>query len=110
MVVHMESDDRIVVFVDPGRPNAWRERPYYTELKEWSALGVEHQTHLLVCVGNRSIVIFPDRDVDLGHVKDDEGIVTVVEPGPFGDRWDAIKMKADDPRISSMQKTFSSNR
>jgi hypothetical protein len=102
MVVHMESDDRIVVFVDSGRPNAWREHPYYAEIKEWSALGLENRTHILVCVGGRSIVIFPDHDVDVGHVADDERIVTVVEPGPFRSRWHAIKMKAADPRIAKM--------
>ena len=56
---------RLAVHVDPGRPNAWREAPYYSDLKRWSAVGARDGRQLVVSVGRRSILILPDRDVEL---------------------------------------------
>jgi hypothetical protein len=104
MVIVAELDGaRVAVHVDPGRPNAWRQEPFYSELKEWSVMA-SHQMHqVVVCIGSRAIVVLPDRDVDLGVVAEDERIMTAERLLPSGlRRLEALKLKADDPRIAGM--------
>jgi hypothetical protein len=91
--------NRIAAHLDPGRPHAWRDEPYYSELKQWSRDAAPAMGQVVVCIGNRAIVILPDRDVDLGPVADDERIVTVERRTPIGVTLDAMKLKHDDPRI-----------
>ena len=45
----------------------------------------------------RSIAVFPDREVDLGVVAEDERIAIQEEAGTR--RLGAVKVKVDDPRI-----------
>jgi hypothetical protein len=52
-----------------------------------------------VFVGRRAIVIFPDRDVDLGILAEDERILVLRRPTPAGMHLEALKVKSDDPRI-----------
>jgi hypothetical protein len=103
LVIVSELDGhRIAVHVDPGRPNAWREQPFYDEVKRWSALAAQDRHQVVVCIGNRAIVILPDQDIDLGLIASDERIITIETKGPTGNRLEAMKMKADDPRIAGM--------
>ncbi len=105
MVVVSELDgSRSAIHVDKSRPNAWREEPFYSEIKEWSAIAAESMHQIVVCIGNRAIVIFPDRDDDLGPVAEDERIVTQETLAPGGGKLlRALKLKASDPRIVGMQ-------
>jgi hypothetical protein len=45
------------------------------------------------------IAVFPDREVDLGVVAEDEMIAIREVTGPGTRRRDAVKLKTDDPRI-----------
>ena len=85
----------IVIHVDPGFPNAWRAEPYYSEIR---AMAASMPYTLFVQIGRRIIVVFPDREVDLGVVAEDERIAIQPEAGGTGRRA-AIKVKANDPRI-----------
>lgn len=104
MVIVSELDgNRIAVHVDPARPNAWKEEPYYSEIKEWACRVAGELKQVVVCIRNRAIVILPDEDVDLGPIGDDERIVCgeVLEKGRLVLR--AMKLKVDDPRIAGME-------
>lgn len=104
MVIAPELDgERIVIHVDPSRPNAWREQPYYRDLKQWAAAAARDLSQLIVSIGKRSIVILPEEDVDLGLVAEDERIVIgeVMENGRL--RLRAMKIRADDPRLAGAQ-------
>lgn len=104
MVIVSELEgQRIAIHVEPGRPAAWREKPYYEELRQMAVAGVCDNIQIVVCIKNRAIVILPDRDVDLGQVADDERIVTGVTVKSGEERFAAYKMKADDPRIAGMR-------
>lgn len=104
MVIVSELDGyRIAVHVDPGRPSAWREQPFYDDLKQWAAFAAEDRHQVVVCIGNRAIVILPDEDVDLGPIASDERIITIETKGPEGNKLEALKLKADDPRIAGMK-------
>lgn len=104
LVVVSELDDtRIAIHVDPGRQSAWQQEPYYSEIKHWSALASEQMHQVVVCIGKRAIVVFPDREVDLGVIADDELIITSETRSAAGMKLDAMKLKADDPRIAGIQ-------
>jgi hypothetical protein len=63
--------------VDPGFPSAWRRAPYYEALKRWAAEAAERfpEVYLVdVLIGARSIVVLPDREVELGVLDSDERI------------------------------------
>lgn len=103
MVANWEYEgERLTIHVDPGRPTAWREQPYYAELKQWAAYAARDLRQVVVRVGDRSIVILPDEDVDLGHVTSEERIVLteVRENGSL--RLRALKLRADDPRLAGV--------
>jgi hypothetical protein len=68
-LVQTESGRRLTALVDPGFPSAWRRSPYYEALKRWSAEAAERlpEVHLVdILIGARSIVVLPDREVELG--------------------------------------------
>ena len=98
LVVAFKPDGmEIVIHVDPGVPNAWRAEPYYSESRgrAGQAAGTAHT--LFVQIGRRIIAVFPDREVDLGVVAEDERIAIQEEAGTR--RLGAVKVKLDDPRI-----------
>jgi len=69
MVLHLIVDgntSKLVVHVDPGSPLAWKEEPYYSQLKRW-ARNIEEQNGLInLYIGKQVIVVLPNKDVDLG--------------------------------------------
>lgn len=104
MVVVLDSDgDRIAIHVDSSRPTAWRGQPYYGEIKQWARDSARDLRQVVVIIGDRSIVILPDEDVDIGVTSADERIVLgeVVENGRLKLR--AMKMRADDPRLAGAE-------
>jgi hypothetical protein len=74
MMYSEHGDRRLNVVVDADHPQAWTREPYYGFLKRLSHRVAEGY-ELLVFVGDRRIVIFPDEDVDLGPVKPEDEIV-----------------------------------
>jgi hypothetical protein len=103
MVVATDNDGRrLAVHVDPSMPASWRAEPYYSDIKSWAADAVAEGRQVIVGIKNRQIVIFPDRDVDLGPVAGDEGVVVRARTGPGGTRLEAAKVKIGDPRVAGM--------
>jgi hypothetical protein len=89
--------NRTTFHVDPGDPDAWRRQPFYAYMKQRAEGAASQQGRVLVIVGERAIMIFPDRDVDLGNVGDDELIVTGECQTPLGIAPEAYTMKRSDP-------------
>ncbi|RTM05672.1 MAG: hypothetical protein EKK31_15020 [Hyphomicrobiales bacterium] len=100
VVVSELAGTRIAIHMDPGRAGAWREEPFFSEIKNWSKMAAAQMHQVVVCIGKQAIVIFPDREVDLGQVADDERIMSVETRTAGGLKLDAIKLKADDPRLA----------
>lgn len=89
---------RLTAMVDPKRPNAWRQKPYYDQIKGWARAAVEHNGQVVVRLGERYWVILPDEDVDLGTVGPDEAIITEIKQTPNGKVLKAMKLPRTDPR------------
>jgi len=75
-LMYTEKDgQRLNVIVDPNHPGAWKREPYYRRLKAMSELALEGR-ELVVCIGDRRIVVFPHEDVDLGLVDPEHKLVS----------------------------------
>lgn len=69
-VLHREDDgQRLVVEVDPARPDAWRKPPFYGTLRVWAQQGAAKGLPLNVIVGERAWEMRPEGDVDLGVIR-----------------------------------------
>jgi hypothetical protein len=66
---------RLNVVVDPGKPSSWRREPYYSRLKAMSQRAYDGY-ELLICIGDRRVVMFPTEDVDLGVLNPDHKLVS----------------------------------
>ena len=73
------SDDGIEVRCDPGFPDAWRKEPFRSEIRQWAVSGETHDMTVVVIVGQKMILVTPDREFDLGIVGPDERIVRELE-------------------------------
>jgi Fe-S-cluster containining protein len=74
-LVKTEGGRRLTALVDPGFPSAWRRSPYYENLKQWAVEAARRAPDIYlvdVLIGQRSIVILPDRDVEVGVLERDE--------------------------------------
>jgi len=94
--------NRLAAHMHPNHPDAWREEPFYSTLKEWAMAAVPDRGQVIACVGRRTYMIFPDRDVDLGIIEDDDRIITGEKKTPHGIQLQAYKIHKDDPRIANL--------
>jgi hypothetical protein len=94
---------RLSVHVDPGRPNAWREEPYYSQIKRWAVAAAASRAQVIVWQGRTTIAVLPDRDKDLGEVRPDQFIVTSAKASPQGTTLDVFVVDRDDPIASSLR-------
>jgi hypothetical protein len=73
------SEDGIEVRCDPGFPDAWRKEPFRSEIHQWALSGEAQDMTVVVIVGQKMILVAPDREFDLGVVGTDERIVRELE-------------------------------
>lgn len=86
-LVKTEDGRRLTALVDPGFPSAWRRSPYYENLKRWAVQAARRAPEIYlvdVLIGQRSIVILPDRDVEVGVLAYDEVIRLAYKNTPTG--------------------------
>ena len=73
---------------------AWREQPYYAQLKRWAEAGIHSNRQVIVRIGKRTIAVLPDREVDLGPMEPGERVLIESEPGPTGVTFSARRAPA----------------
>jgi hypothetical protein len=87
LIAVRNNGTRITAHVDPGSPHAWRREPYYSVFKQWAvkaAAQVPRMHQIDVMIGERLIVILPDRDVEFGLVPEGEKIDIELTKRPDG--------------------------
>jgi hypothetical protein len=91
VLVKTEGGRHLSACVDPGYPSAWWRSPYYENLKQWAAEGLQKSPLHIVdaMIGDRHIVILPDREVDIGILAADE----MIELGGAGMAREVRKVK-----------------
>ena len=90
---------RVVIHVDPGRPDAWRREPYYAHIKRWAVTGARLRRQVLVLHGRSVTAVLPDRDKPLGEIGPDQFVLTTEYRTPAGLQLDAVIVGKDDPRL-----------
>src|SRR5258706_2925930 len=91
----------LVVHVDPAASRPWRAEPYFSVLKRLSAQGLAKSsltkgTIVMVIERRRTIVILPDREVDLGVIGPDARIAMERVAAPHGPQWQPRVMGAGE--------------
>jgi hypothetical protein len=99
IVVTLEGGGRMVAaHVDSSQPDAWRRAPFFQKLKQWARIAERDDRLVLVRVGARAFVIFPDRETDLGLMDENDLIATRRIDAPQGSCREAIRISpATDP-------------
>ena len=85
-----------VVHVDPAVAQPWRAEPYFSVLKRLAAQGLSRGTIVMVIERRRTIVILPDREVDLGMIGPDARIAMERVVTAQGPRWQPRVMGAGE--------------
>jgi len=66
--------NEVVIDVDPGSPDAWRQEPFYGQIKAWSHRRQPPHRMVIVRSRDRLAVVFPEGEVDLGPERMNEPI------------------------------------
>jgi len=89
LMLRMDHDrSRLMVFVDPARPDAWKREPYRTQLRRMAASLYPRHCQLVVRIEDRHIAILPDRHVDLGICRGRFSIKCTPRYTPAGMSWE----------------------
>lgn len=88
-----------VVHVDPAVSQPWRAEPFLSVLKRLSAQGLNKGVIVMVIEKRRTIVILPDREVDLGMIGPDARIAMEPVKTPHGTAWQPRVMGAGEAGV-----------
>lgn len=94
-----ERSNRIVIHADAERANAWRIEPYYSTIKQWALNMARSGGMLIIWAGENVTLVLPDREKELGKVRDDQIILPVKVRTARGLEPDFIVVEPDDPRV-----------
>ena len=84
LINYEDAANRIVIHADPARPDAWRVDPYIKVIRQWAVSARKQGGMVIVWAGPRATIVLPDRDVDLGPVREDQLIVPIERRTPHG--------------------------
>ncbi len=92
-----------MIYVDEAHPSAWRQEPYFSEIKQWAVDAIRISGQVVVWEGLNAVVVFPDREQNMGQVPDGCVLVTAKRVDPSGSDpfFQAFIMEQDDPRVQN---------
>jgi hypothetical protein len=96
-IIHRQAEHLPFEIVpDPGRPNAWRAEPYYSQLKRAAQSAIEQGTIFVVIVGGRHTFLMPDGEIAVpaGLENTDFRVFRDNVTGKWGVRFLAEQQKA----------------
>jgi hypothetical protein len=98
LIVTFEPEwNRVVIHVDPARPDAWRKEPYYSAIRRWGQNSARDRSQVIVWQGDLTVAVLPDREKVLGAVRPDQMILTSRREGPAGPAIDVFAVEPDHP-------------
>jgi hypothetical protein len=86
----------IMVQVDSGSPNRWRQEPYFSQIKYWATFGIDRGAWVLVLVKKRLRIILPNKEIDLGTYEPGDYVTVGEVFSPAGRDWSAAIRKAKE--------------
>lgn len=84
IVLMADPSGGVTAVVDASRPDAWKEAPFYPQLKGWARELLPQRKYVVVRIGKRAICVLPDQDFDLGPMEQHEPLVIETAQGPSG--------------------------
>jgi len=98
LIVTLEDGDRMVaIHVDPVHPDAWRRAPFHGKIRSWARLSERGDRLVLVRIGRRVLVVFPDGENDLGPMEEGDRIGVRRQMSPQGSRREAFRIPFQAP-------------
>jgi hypothetical protein len=91
-LLRAENAGTLVIQVDPQRPEAWKREPYHSTLRERAKIVYPSGGMMFVKIGERALLILPDRDEDLGICSAQDRVAVRPSFTPTGVRWE-VKME-----------------
>jgi len=89
MLVRHEGN-LVAIHVDPSDPAAWRREPYFQDIKTLATRAVDANQQVAVYIKSRVIVIFPNKEIDVGIMNPGDHLVVRELVGPRGRDWNAF--------------------
>ena len=86
----------LAVHADPAVSKPWRREPYGSTLRRLAAQGLTLGTIVMVMEHRRSVVILPDREVDMGILDVNDRIALERVQTPSGQYWRPRVMSAGE--------------
>lgn len=74
-IVREMGNNTLRIDVEPTKPDAWRRKPFYAQIKQWSADALAKRGAVVVTIGDRTTVVFPEADVPIGLSEDVDAFV-----------------------------------
>ena len=65
-VVREHKGSVLWIEVEPTRPLAWREPPFYAQIKQWAGLAIADRGAVVVACARSLTIVLPDKDVPIG--------------------------------------------
>jgi len=93
------------IYVDEAHLEAWRQEPYFSEIKAWAVDAVRIPGQVVVWEGLNAVVIFPDREKNMGPVREGQILVTGKRKSPSGSDpvFDAFIMESEDTTLQNLK-------
>lgn len=89
------KEHSLVVHPDPGARRPWLREPFLSHLFEMASRNIGRGATVLVMERGNTIVILPDRFVELGRLSPDDRIGVARVMTPAGPQWQARVAPAD---------------
>ncbi|MFZ2031232.1 MAG: hypothetical protein WAU68_13040 [Vitreimonas sp.] len=103
VVTFDQALNRINIGVDPSRMGAWREAPYFQQIKTWALSILRQRGHLIVWEGPEAVAVLPDREVRLGELGN--RVVVVMGRTTPREEYDVLALAPDDPLLQHYKPT-----
>jgi hypothetical protein len=98
LIVSLEGDGRMVAtHVDSSQPDAWRRLPFRDKIGSWARLAEKGDPLVLVRIGRRAVVIWPEGESDLGLMEEGDRIGARRCMTPSGPRREAFRIAGQAP-------------
>ena len=66
-MLYFAPGPRLVAETDLATPDAWRQEPYLSQLREWSHRDRPTVIEVVVRAGDRLTMVFPEGEIELGE-------------------------------------------
>ncbi len=100
VLAYNARQNQVMVHVDSGRPDAWRQEPFFADLQNMARNAARHQRMFLLRAGADVWALLPQGAKNLGRVRDDQVALGMRQDTPRGPVLDVIVVEKDDPRLA----------